>query len=189
MNRIYEGMYLIDNAAVREDWKAAKSVVTDLIAKHGGEVLSARRWDERRLAYPIKGKNRATFLLAYYSVPGENIPAMRRDVELNETIMRSLDLAVDAIPEGETDLASQEGDAEFKVPTPPDDDHIDIVETEEDADEGPRGRRRDGEDGDAPAAEAKEGEATEAKASDAGEAKPDETEKTSEEAVSASKED
>jgi len=177
LNRIYEGMYLIDNAAVREDWSAAKTIVTDLIAKHGGEVLSARRWDERRLAYPIKGKNRATFLLTYYTGPAENIPSLRRDVELNETIMRSLDLAVEAVPEGEGDLAAKEGDADFKVPTPPDDDHVEIVETEEEADEGPRGRRRERE------GSAESGDEASEKAADG------ETEKTSEEAVTASKED
>jgi small subunit ribosomal protein S6 len=178
LNRIYEGMYLIDNAAVREDWSAAKTIVTDLIAKHGGEVYSARRWDERRLAYPIQGRNRATFLLTYYTVPAENIPALRRDVELNETIMRSLDLAVEAVPAEEAELAAKEGDADFKVPTPPDDDHIDIVETEEDADERPRARR--------------EGEAEKAEgdgAAEKGDADQAETETTSEEAVTASKED
>ena len=82
-------MYLLDNAAVREDWNAAKSIVVGTLEKHGGKVLTARRWGERRLAYPIKQKNRATFLLTYYEIPAENIPDMRRDFELNESVLRS----------------------------------------------------------------------------------------------------
>lgn len=157
MERIYEGMFLIDNAAVREDWTRAKSVVTGILEKHGGTVLSARRWDERRLAYPIKGKNRATFLLTYYSIPAESIPAMRRDFELNETVMRSLELVVDAIPDDEAELVEAEKAKDFKVPTPPDDDHIDFVEEPDEYGRGPaRGDRSDAPEGDSrPATEAK----------------------------------
>jgi len=141
LERIYEGMYLLDNAVVREDWGKAKSVVTDVLEKHGARVLSARRWDERRLSYPIGGKNRATFLLAYYHIPAENIPTMRRDFELNETVLRTLDLLVEAVPAEEAELAAKEAAADFKVPTPPDDDHVEFVEEEED--DYPRGRRED----------------------------------------------
>lgn len=141
---IYEGMYLLDNEAVRQDWNSAKSIVTSTLEKHGATVHTARRWDERRLAYPIKKRNRATFLLAYFEIPGENIPAMRRDFELNDTVLRSLEMAVPAIPETETELAQAEQSAEFSVPTPPDDDAIDEVEIiddgedDDDDEDGPR---------------------------------------------------
>ncbi len=143
MAQIYEGMFLLDNAAVREDWNAAKSIVIDTLEKHGGKVLTARRWDERRLAYPIKKKNRATFLLTYFEIPAENIPGMRRDFELNDSVLRSLELTVDAVPEGETEFHTSEQTEEFKVPTPPDDDHVDFVEEPEYED---RGRRDDRDD-------------------------------------------
>ena len=55
-------MFLLDNQVVRVDYKAAKAVVIDTLKKHGAEIVSARRWDERRLAYPIAGRQRATFL-------------------------------------------------------------------------------------------------------------------------------
>ncbi len=104
MARIYEGMYLLDNAAVREDWNAAKSIVTGTLEKHGAKVLTARRWGERRLAYPINKRNRATFLLTYFEIPPDSFPGLRRDFELNEAVLRSLELRVDAIPEGEDEL-------------------------------------------------------------------------------------
>lgn len=145
MTQIYEGMFLIDNAVVREGWDTAKTIVTGVLEKHGATMLSARRWDERRLSYPIKGKNRATFLLCYYNIPAEEIPAMRRDFELNESVMRSLELAVDAIPESEAEFVTVEASEEFNVPTPPDDDHIDFVEEPED-EYGDRRRRDDRDD-------------------------------------------
>lgn len=132
---IYEGMYLLDNETVRQDWNSAKSIITGTLQKHGATVHTARRWDERRLAYPIKKRNRATFLLAYFEIPGENIPAMRRDFELNDHVLRSLEIAVDAIPESETELAQAEQSADFIVPTPPDDDAVDEVEVIDDEDD------------------------------------------------------
>ena len=132
---IYEGMYLLDNETVRKDWGSAKSIVTGTLEKHGATVHTARRWDERRLAYPIKERNRATFLLTYFEIPGENIPAMRRDFELNDYVLRSLEIAVEAIPETETELAQAEQSADFIVPTPPDDDAVDEVEETDDGDD------------------------------------------------------
>ena len=142
MANIYEGMYLLDNAAVREDWNAAKSIVTGTLEKYGATVLSARRWDERRLAYPIKKKNRATFLLTYFQIPAANIPDMRRDFELNESVLRSLEVVVDEVPESELEFHTQEQSADFAVPTPPDDDHIDYVEETEEDDREDRDSRR-----------------------------------------------
>ena len=135
MTTIYEGMFLIDNAVVREDWSAAKLIVTGTLEKHGATILTARRWDERRLAYPIKKRNRATFLLTYFEIPGENIPAMRREFELTDSILRSLEVAVDAVPEEERELAAAEQGAEFSVPTPPEDDALDPEPERQDDDE------------------------------------------------------
>ncbi len=190
MERIYEGMYLLDNAVVREDWNAAKSIVTDTLEKHGATIRSARRWDERRLTYPMKGKNRATFLLTYFNIPAENIPAMRREFDLNESVLRTMELLVDAIPAEETELASKETSEEFKVPTPPDDDHIEFVE-EEDDDDYPRARRDDRRrDDDRPARDddrpARDSGGDDEKKADAPAA---DTETKSEGAVTASKED
>ena len=124
---LYEGMFLLDNQAVRADWGRAKGAVTEALAKHGAEVVSARRWDERKLAYPIEGKKRATYLLAYYQAPFDTVAALRRDLELDERILRYLILRADVVPEGELEKSRAELEAGFAVPPPP-------------ADEEPAGR-------------------------------------------------
>ena len=144
MTRVYEGMFLIDNDAVRAGWAGAKTHVTDLLAKHGGEVHTARRWDERRLAYPIRHKNRATYMLAYFGIGGDGMDAFRRDLDISESVLRYLITGVEAVPEGEADKAAEENAADFQVPEPPADDAIDEPEPEEE-----------------PEAEAKEGEKAE----------------------------
>ena len=124
---LYEGMFLLDNHAVRADWGRAKGAVTETLAKHGAEVVSARRWDERKLAYPIGGKKRATYLLTYYQAPFDSVAALRRDLELDERVLRYLILNADSVPEGELEKSQAELEAGFAVPPPP-------------ADEEPAGR-------------------------------------------------
>ncbi len=136
MARLYEGMFLLDNQVVREGWQQAKARVTDTLAKHGAKVVSARRWDERKLAYTVKRKNRGTFLLCYYEMGNEHITAMRRDFDLSEPVLRYLMLTCDAIPEGEAELAAAEQAADFTVPPPPPDDAVEPQAP-------PRERRRD----------------------------------------------
>ncbi len=150
---LYESMILFDNAVVREDWKKAKSVIVDAVAKHGGTVTTSRRWDERRLAYPIKNKNRATFVLCYLDIPGASLPGLRREFELSERVLRYLLLRVDEIPATEHELTTAEEAEGFSVPPPPADDIVEPEtpesnqETVEDIlaegemDDRPRGRR------------------------------------------------
>lgn len=138
MSQIYEGMFLVDNQVVREDWRKAKGLVGDLLRKHGGTVQCLRRWDERRLAYPIQGRRRATYFLAYYEMPPTGIDGFRRDMDLSESILRYLLISVPAVPEGEIELAAAEESPDFIVPEPPLDDSPTIEEAEygqEDEDE------------------------------------------------------
>lgn len=121
MGQIYEGMVLVDNDVVRADWRQAKALVTDTLTKYGATLHSARRWDERALAYPIAGRQRATYYIAYFELPEGNSEAMRRDFDLNERILRYLFTAVDELPEGEAALAAEEDGEEFVVPEPPQD--------------------------------------------------------------------
>lgn len=119
MAQIYEGMFVLDNEVVRAGWNAAKQGVLDLIAKHGGEVQTARHWGERKLAYKIKGRSRATYLLTYYTMPGDNIPGFVRDLDINEVILRYLFLKTDEVAEGEAEAAAKETGGDFSLPEPP----------------------------------------------------------------------
>ena len=128
MSRTYEIMYLLDNNAVRAGWKEAKAAATGLIEKHGGKVLSAHRWDERALAYPIRQRRRGTFLLAYASLDANGSAELRRELDLTESVLRYLILTAESMPEQELELTKAEGAAGFVVPEPPADE---LIEEEE----------------------------------------------------------
>ena len=121
MTRIYEGMFLLDNDAVRAGWDSAKGIVTGLLEKHGGKAQTARRWDERRLAYPIKHRKRATYLLAYYEIPADKVPDFVRDLDISESVLRYLLTRAESVPAKEMELSQAELASDFSVPEPPDD--------------------------------------------------------------------
>jgi small subunit ribosomal protein S6 len=122
MSRTYEIMYLLDNNAVRAGWNEAKGAATALITKHGGRILSARRWDERKLAYGIKQRRRGTYLLAYAELGEQGVASLRRELDLTESVLRYLILSAPAVPPQELELTRIEGEAGFIVPPPPQED-------------------------------------------------------------------
>jgi ribosomal protein S6 len=136
MTQLYEGMFLLDNQVVREDWGRAKAVVTDALAKHGANVLSARRWDERRLTYPIRGRKRATYLLTYFEQDGQRSQALRHDLEIDERVLRYLILGAEALPAGEVEKSQAEQEEGFSVPPPPtDEEPVAVAEAPAEADD------------------------------------------------------
>lgn len=136
-------MFLLDNDEVRNDWNSAKALVTGTLEKHGAVIRTARRWDERRLAYPIQKKNRATYLLAYYEVDPAVSESVRRDFDLSEKVLRYMILSVGAVPEQELELAQAETAEGYVVPPPPDDDFQEPETTAQvDFDFDDRGPRR-----------------------------------------------
>jgi len=92
---VYEGMFILDPAKFSRDPGAAAQQVTDLITGHGGTVLAARIWDERKLAYPINGHKKGVYWLTYFTMPGGNLTALERQCEITDEIIRKLALKVD----------------------------------------------------------------------------------------------
>ena len=115
--RTYECMCLLDNREVRKGWQPLKDSVSGLFTKHGAQILSARRWDERRLAYPIDGQQRATYLLAYLKADTQSITGIRRDLQFSDLVLRSLVLSCEEVPQ-----SAYEPEADFDVNAIPVDD-------------------------------------------------------------------
>jgi small subunit ribosomal protein S6 len=128
MSRNYEIMILLDNEVVRAGWKEAKAAATALIEKHGGKVLTARRWEERKLAYVIRQRRRGTYLLVYAELQPGDVAPLRREFDLTEIVLRYLILSAEEIPAEERTLSEAESAVDFVVPAPPVEDMGDFEE-------------------------------------------------------------
>ena len=96
----YEGMFLVDPVKHGEDPDGVQKAVSGLLEKHGAKIQQIEQWDERKLAYEIKGHKRGVYLLTYFEMPGENVDAMRRECRITELILRQMVIRLDSdIPE------------------------------------------------------------------------------------------
>ncbi len=91
----YEGMFIFDSGRFGRDPEAVSGEIARIVQAAGGEILVSRLWEERRLAYPIKGQKKGTYWLTYFRVAATQLSAIRRQCELSESILRFLLLKVD----------------------------------------------------------------------------------------------
>lgn len=92
--RQYEGMFLFPQS-VTADLEAASTHVRESITRHGGEIVSLVKWDERRLAFDIQGNKRGVYFLAYFTAPTSAIASIERDCNLSERMLRALLIRAD----------------------------------------------------------------------------------------------
>jgi small subunit ribosomal protein S6 len=88
-------MFLLDTNKVAGDIPAATKALHGLLEKHHGEILASRPWDERRLAYPVKGHKKGLYYLTYFRMDAKNVIGIQRDAVLNEMILRLMILHVE----------------------------------------------------------------------------------------------
>ena len=107
VKRLYEAMFLVDplgsktapsgagSTEAEADWDSISTATRKILEKAGAEIVSMKKWDERRLAYEINGKNRGTYILCYFHADGQKIRQIERDAQLSELILRVLILGTE----------------------------------------------------------------------------------------------
>ena len=93
--KLYEGMFLVDSAKAASDWDGINTAIKRILDRAKAEIVSIRKWDDRKLAYDIKGTSRGTYLLCYFRVDGRQIQGIEKAVQLSEKIIRVLILNTD----------------------------------------------------------------------------------------------
>lgn len=85
----YEGMFLFPQSAVA-DLQGAHDHVVELLHRAGAEIISMKKWDERRLAYEIRGNKRGLYFLVYFKAKGNKLATLERDCNLSEKLLRAM---------------------------------------------------------------------------------------------------
>jgi small subunit ribosomal protein S6 len=91
----YECMFLLDTNRIAGDIPAAAQQLHAVFERNQAEVLASRPWDDRRLAYPIKGQKKGLYYLTYFKAEGKNLVAIERDFALTEMVLRYLVIRID----------------------------------------------------------------------------------------------
>ena len=112
---LYEGMFILNQQAVAADFAGCVEFVREVFRRAEAEVLVLRKWDERKLAYPIKGQKRGIYILVYFRSRGVQIANIERDCNLSEQVIRAMITRADHIGETEIELAGKDADLSLEV--------------------------------------------------------------------------
>lgn len=92
----YEAMFLFD-PTFGNNIEDCETEIRRLMDRAKAEILFCKKWDERRLAYRIKGRKRGVYVLVYFKAPTSNITPLERDAQLSENILRLLVLRAEGV--------------------------------------------------------------------------------------------
>jgi len=89
-------MFLFD-PTFGASFENCEAEIRRLMTRAEAEILLCQRWDERRLAYKIKGRKRGVYVLVFFKAPSDKITPLERDAQLSEQILRLLVLRADGL--------------------------------------------------------------------------------------------
>jgi len=111
--RMYEGMFLFPQNAISDMQKASDHVLA-LLERSDAELVSFKKWDDRRLAFEIKGNKRGVYFLSFFRCEPSRLSELERNCNLSEQVLRSLVVRADHLnaedieaAEGRTALADE----------------------------------------------------------------------------------
>ena len=99
MVKHYEGMFLTHNKEARKDTDYLAEHVTALVEKAGGKVEQMVKWDERKLAYPIKGVTHGVYHLTSLTGDSDFDAKLRAEVRLSGLVLRNMLITKESLPE------------------------------------------------------------------------------------------
>ncbi len=126
-------MFLVDTAKAAADWNGVINTITKMLQKVDAEIVSIRKWDERKLAYPIKGQTRGTYILCYFRVDGRNVQDIEKAVRLSEQVIRVLILSAEHMTAEDIERDTPATKAEKEGTSRRDEPDVEPVEYEDDS--------------------------------------------------------
>ena len=88
--RVYEGMFLVKNKPAKDDFDGVLKELSSYVEEIGATIINCGKWDERRLAYDIKGERRGTYVLFHFEAEPESIARLERRCRISDLVMRAL---------------------------------------------------------------------------------------------------
>ena len=86
----YEMLYLLNNDLSDEDKDAKIAKFEKIVNTMGGSVASSDKWGTKKLAYPIKFKNEAYYVLMTFEADGKVVEELKRIAGIDADIVRRL---------------------------------------------------------------------------------------------------
>ncbi len=86
----YEMLYLLNNDATDEAKNAAIEKYENIVKSMNGAVVSTDKWGTKKLAYPIKFKNEAYYVLMTFEADGQVVNELDRVAGIDSEVLRRM---------------------------------------------------------------------------------------------------
>lgn len=121
---LYETVFIARNDVTQAQVEAIAEIAAAIVAEGGGEVKKREYWGLRGLAYRIKKNRKGHYMLLGMDAPAPALSEMERQLGLNEDVLRSMTIRIDALDEAPSAILSKRGeererDRGFRGPRPP----------------------------------------------------------------------
>ena len=61
-----------------------------ILERGDAEIVTLKKWDERKLAYDIAGQKRGTYYLAHFYVSPQALVGIERECNLSDVVLRQM---------------------------------------------------------------------------------------------------
>ena len=86
----YEMLYLLNNDATDEVKAAEVEKYENIVKSMNGAVVSTDKWGTKKLAYPIKFKNEAYYVLMTFEADGQVVNELDRVAGIDSEVLRRM---------------------------------------------------------------------------------------------------
>lgn len=121
---LYECVFIARNDVTQQQVETIAEQMAGVLTEGGGEVKKREYWGLRGLAYRIKKNRKGHYMLLGVSAPPAAMQEVERQLGLNEDVLRSLTIRVEAIEEAPSAILAKRSDDRdrergFRGPRPP----------------------------------------------------------------------
>ena len=92
---VYEGLFILDSDQYARNPDDVAGQIDRFIKDFEGDVLVSRLWEERKLAYPVKGHKRGTYWLTYFKLDASKVKDLNRQYQISNSVIRFLFVKID----------------------------------------------------------------------------------------------
>ncbi len=86
----YEMLYLLNNDAAEETKNAEIEKFEGIVKSMGGTLVSTEKWGTKKLAYPIRFKNEAYYVLMTFEADAAVVSELDRVAGIDSEVLRRL---------------------------------------------------------------------------------------------------
>ncbi len=105
--RYYETIFIVRQDATHAQVEALSKDYTDIVKNHKGNVTKTEFCGLRTLAYPIKKNKKGHYVLMNIAIPREGMMEIKRQMGLNEDVLRYMDIEVAELDNAPSPLMQQ----------------------------------------------------------------------------------